>query len=128
MPEISVIVPVYKTPKEYLDKCVESIVGQTVKDIELILIDDGSPDECGKYCDEYAKIDSRIKVIHQKNSGVSAARNAGIEAAQGNWIAFVDSDDWLDENAFEYALKYADGNDMVIWCTYLEEENKTLEG
>jgi len=98
MPKISVIVPVYKVEK-YLHKCIDSILSQTFTDFELILIDDGSPDKCGEICDEYAKKDSRIHVIHQKNGGLSAARNAGIDWADTNsdseWITFIDSDDWV---------------------------------
>lgn len=92
MPEISVIVPVYKVEK-YLEPCVESILRQTFENFELILVDDGSPDNCGKICDEYATKDNRVVVIHQKNQGLSCARNTGIAAAQGRFLCFVDSDD-----------------------------------
>lgn len=91
---ISIVVPVYKV-EAYLNRCVDSILAQRFTDFELILVDDGSPDNSGKICDEYAEKDSRIKVIHQKNGGLSAARNAGIDIAEGEWISFVDSDDWL---------------------------------
>lgn len=91
---ISVIVPVYNV-EPYLHQCVDSILAQTYTDFELILVDDGSPDNCGAICDEYAEKDSRIRVIHQKNGGLSAARNAGIDAARGEYLAFVDSDDWV---------------------------------
>ena len=98
MPQISVIVPVYKVEK-YIHRCVDSILGQTFTDFELILVDDGSPDNCGAICDEYAAKDSRIHVIHQANGGLSAARNAGIDWAFANsdseWLTFVDSDDYL---------------------------------
>lgn len=93
-PFISFIVPVYKV-EEYLHECVDSIIGQTCDDWELILIDDGSPDGCPQICDEYAASDRRIKVIHQQNKGVAAARNAGLDIATGEWIWFVDSDDWI---------------------------------
>lgn len=96
MPELSIIVPVYKTEK-YLPKCIDSILAQTFTDFELILIDDGSPDRCGEICDEYAAKDDRIIVIHQKNQGVSAARNAGLDIARGEYIGFVDSDDQIEE-------------------------------
>ena len=89
---VSIVVPVYKVEK-YLDECVESLVSQTWSNIEIILIDDGSPDNCSAMCDAWAEKDSRIKVIHKENGGVSAARNAGIEEASGEWIVFVDSDD-----------------------------------
>ena len=94
---ISVIVPVYKVEK-YLSRCIDSILAQTYTDFELILVDDGSPDNCGKICDGYAEKDNRV-VIHQGNGGISAARNAGIDWAFENsdseWIAFIDSDDWV---------------------------------
>lgn len=100
MSTISVIVPVYKVEK-YLPQCIDSILAQTYKDFELILIDDGSPDNCGKMCDEYAQRDARVRVIHQKNGGLSAARNAGIDMAKGEYIAFVDSDDYVSEEYLE---------------------------
>ena len=95
MPEISIIVPVYKAEK-YLSKCIESILGQTFTDFELILVDDGSPDKSGDICDSYAKKDNRIKVIHQSNFGVSAARNSALDLAIGKYIMFCDSDDWVE--------------------------------
>lgn len=91
-PEISIIVPVYKTER-FLDACIRSILGQTFADFELILVDDGSPDNCPALCDAAAEQDSRIRVVHQKNRGLSGARNAGLDTARGEWIAFVDSDD-----------------------------------
>lgn len=94
LPLISVIVPVYKVEK-YLDRCVESIVNQTYKNLEIILVDDGSPDNCPQMCDEWSKKDKRIRVIHKKNGGLSDARNAGIDCATGEYISFVDSDDNL---------------------------------
>ncbi len=97
MPAISVIVPVYKVEK-YLNACVDSILNQTFEDYELVLVDDGSPDRCGEVCDEYASKDRRIKVIHQANAGLSAARNAGIARAAGGWITFIDSDDIVAED------------------------------
>ncbi len=97
---ISIIVPVYKVEK-YLTKCVESIVNQTYKNLEIILVDDGSPDTCPKLCDELAKTDSRIKVIHKENGGLSDARNAGIDIATGEYLMFVDSDDYIDRTICE---------------------------
>ena len=98
MPEISVIVPVYKV-EQFLHRCVESILRQSFYDFELILVDDGSPDNCGAVCDAYAAEDNRIHVIHQKNGGLSAARNSGIDYvmahSDSHWLAFVDSDDWV---------------------------------
>ncbi len=95
--KISIIVPIYKV-EEYLPRCIDSILAQTFTDFELILVDDGSPDNCGKICDEYAEKDARIRVIHKENGGLSDARNAGIEASCGEYLMFVDSDDWVDEN------------------------------
>lgn len=111
IPEFSVIVPVYKT-EQYVGRCIASILDQTNADFELILIDDGSPDRSGAICDEYAARDDRIRVIHQKNKGVSAARNAGLDAAQGKYIVFVDSDDTVDINYLECMQDY--DADMVI--------------
>ena len=96
-PKISVIVPVYKVEK-YLHRCIDSILLQTFPDFELLLVDDGSPDRSGEICDEYVKKDSRIRVFHKENGGVSSARNHGIEKAIGEWIMFVDSDDWLESD------------------------------
>lgn len=94
MPEISIIVPVYKVEK-YIHSCVESILKQTYTDFELILVDDGSPDNCGYICDEYAKNDCRIRVVHRENGGSSAARNSGMKIATGNYVMFCDSDDYV---------------------------------
>lgn len=99
-PKFSIVVPVYKT-EAYLGRCIDSLIRQTLTDIEIILVDDGSPDNCPRICDQYEKKDSRIKVIHQKNAGVSAARNKGLEYATGEWILFCDSDDWMEANACE---------------------------
>ena len=97
---ISVIVPVYKVEK-YLEKCIESIIKQTHTNLQIILVNDGSPDNCGKICDEYAKKDSRIEVIHKINGGLSDARNVGINRANGRYIGFVDSDDYIKEDMYE---------------------------
>lgn len=109
MPEISVIVPVYKA-EQYLERCVKSILEQTYQNFELILVDDGSSDNCPTMCDEWAEKDNRVHVIHKKNGGASSARNAGLKIAKGNWIAFADSDDWLDKTAlktlYDLAKKY----------------------
>lgn len=110
MSKISVVVPVYKV-EQYLQRCVESIIKQTFSDFELILVDDGSPDRCGKICDEYAKNDRRIIVIHQQNEGLSAARNAGIDwslsSSDSEWITFVDSDDWVHVQYLEILYREA---------------------
>ncbi|MCQ2603523.1 MAG: glycosyltransferase [Spirochaetia bacterium] len=99
-----------------MNKCVDSILAQTFTDFECILVDDGSPDSCGKICDEYAQKDSRVKVIHQENHGVNAARNSGLDMASGAWIVFVDGDDWIEGDLLEKALS-ADrhGADIVQW-------------
>ena len=100
-PAITIIVPVYNAEK-FLHRCLDSIIYQTFTNWECILIDDGSPDNSGAICDDYVARDSRFRVIHQKNKGVSAARNAGLDSAKGNWIGFVDSDDWIEPNMYEY--------------------------
>lgn len=100
LPKISIIVPVYKVEK-YLSPCIESILAQTYTNFELLLIDDGSPDQSGKICDEYAGKDGRVRVYHKMNTGVSDTRNMGLEKAQGEWILFVDSDDWLSPRCLE---------------------------
>lgn len=106
MPKISIIVPVYNV-EEYIHRCIDSILAQTFTDFELILVNDGSPDQCGKICDEYAENDSRIKVIHKKNGGLSDARNAGLEIAQGEYIGFVDSDDWIEADMYNILYQNA---------------------
>ena len=117
---ISIIVPVYNVEK-YIHECVDSIINQTYKNIEIILVDDGSPDNCGKICDEYAEKDSRIKVIHKENGGLSEARNHGINAAIGEWLMFVDSDDWLHYYTVEklYAAVKKYGVSVSV-CNYEE--------
>lgn len=111
MPEISVIVPVYKA-EAFLHRCVDSILAQTFTDFELILVDDGSPDGSGAICDEYAAKDARVRVIHQKNGGVSSARNAGLDTAKGNWISFVDSDDYVLPQYLEHL--YEPEFDLIV--------------
>lgn len=100
---ISVIVPVYKVEK-YINKCVDSIINQTYTNLEIILVDDGSPDNCGNICDEYAKKDNRIKVVHKENAGVSSARNIGLEKSSGKYITFIDADDYVEKNYCEELL------------------------
>lgn len=126
---ISVIVPIYKVEK-YLDKCVQSLVTQTYSNLEIILVDDGSPDNCPDICDRWAKKDSRIKVLHKQNGGLSDARNAGLEIAAGEYIGFVDSDDYICENMYELLLKnLCKTNADLAICNYrlLNEEGKKLE-
>lgn len=100
MEKISIVVPIYKVEK-YLNKCIESILKQTYKNLEIILVDDGSPDSCGKICDRYKQKDNRIIVIHQENKGLSGARNTGLSRATGKYICFIDSDDYINQNMIE---------------------------
>lgn len=119
-PLVSIIVPVYQV-EQYLQTCIESILKQTYDHWELILVDDGSPDRCGEICDEYAEIDRRIRVIHQKNSGVVDARNAGIKAATGKYLAFVDSDDYIDPRMYEELVSKAEIDRLqIVWCDWAE--------
>ncbi|MDR1554903.1 MAG: glycosyltransferase family 2 protein [Campylobacteraceae bacterium] len=123
-PLVSVIVPVYNVEK-YLRKCLDSIINQTYKNLEIILVDDGSPDNCGKICDECALKDKRVKVIHKTNGGQSSARNMGLDIAKGEYIAFVDSDDWIDEGMYEELVCIAqkETTDIVISGFYKVEKD-----
>ena len=126
---VSIIVPIYNTQK-YLDQCVTSILSQTYRNLQIILVDDGSPDNCGKICDEYAKKDSRIKVIHKQNGGLSDARNVAIDIAKGEYIAFVDSDDCVAKNIYEVLYKNLKENkaDISIANYYrFENEEEIVE-
>ena len=127
-PFFSIIIPVYKVRQDYFEMCVESIRNQSFCDVEIILVDDGSPDNCGVICDEYSKMDARIKVIHQKNQGVSAARNAGIDAARGKWIMFVDADDWIADGSFEKLAThvYNCDYDILLFRLVKVYENQTV--
>lgn len=123
---ISVIVPVYKV-EPYLRRCVDSILAQTYTDFELILVDDGSPDSCGAICDEYAGKDSRVRVIHQENGGLSAARNIGIDVAKGEYLTFVDSDDWVHSEYLAYLYRaIQDKNVLLSSCGFIRT-NKKIE-
>lgn len=116
----SIIVPVYNVEK-YLDKCLASILRQTFKNFECIIIDDGSPDNSNAIIDKYVKLDERFKVLHQQNMGVSAARNAGLAIAQGDYIAFVDSDDYISNEYLEkFALKIANTDADIVICGFIE--------
>ena len=117
MPKVSVIVPVYNAEK-YLQECVDSILRQTLTDLELILVDDGSTDSSPAICDRYAAQDLRVRVIHQANLGLSAVRNRGIEVAAGEWVAFVDSDDFIDANMYRTMIiaAEAEGAQLAV-CT-----------
>lgn len=121
---ISIIVPVYKVEK-YIKRCIASLTTQTYQNTEIILVDDGSPDNCGTICEEYAQTDSRIVVIHKKNGGLSSARNAGLDICKGDYIMFVDSDDWVEPNFCEAALKSAISNQVdCVAFGYYEYQNK----
>jgi exopolysaccharide biosynthesis predicted pyruvyltransferase EpsI len=123
-PLISVIVPIHKV-EPYLRKCVDSIINQTYQNLEIILVDDGSPDGCGAICDEYAEKDSRVRVIHKPNGGLSSARNAGIDIAAGEWLGFVDSDDYCMPEMYEKlynAAKSADADMVICGYTYVDEQ------
>lgn len=115
-PAVSIIVPVYKVEK-YIRRCLDSVAAQTFTNWECILVDDGSPDASGRICDEYAAKDSRFRVIHKENGGVSSARNAGLDAARGEWIGFVDPDDWIESETFRTAIETAEKEnaDIVQW-------------
>lgn len=130
MPQISVIVPVYKV-EPYLRRCVDSILTQTFRNFELILVDDGSPDNCPAICDEYAAKDSRVRVLHQANRGASAARNAGIDTAQGDYICFIDSDDIVSPDYCEYLLwlltHYNADFSVIESVRFHSEENICIE-
>lgn len=129
-PLLSVIVPVYKT-EPYLRKCLDSVVNQTYSRLEIILVDDGSPDNSGAICDEYAAQDSRIRVIHQKNGGLSAARNVGIQEAGGEFVALLDSDDYLDTDMYRQMMEKAtqEAADIVICDFYsVKETGNVYEG
>lgn len=125
-PEISIVIPVYKVEK-YLRECIESVINQTFKNIEIILVDDGSPDNCPKICDEYANKDSRIRVIHKENGGYGTACNKGIEAARGKYIGLVESDDWIEPDMYEKLYKQIKKFDAdMCTCSYFEYKSKSV--
>lgn len=130
MAKVSVIVPVYKV-EEYLPRCVDSILGQSFSDIDVILVDDGSPDNCGAICDAYAARDSRVHVIHQENGGLSAARNAGIDWAfdhsDSQWLTCVDSDDWIHREYIQKLYTAAEGNGLAVAMCGLYWADATVE-
>lgn len=121
-PMISVIVPVYKVER-YLDRCLESLTAQTYHNLEILLVDDGSPDRSGEICDRWAKKDSRIRVIHQENRGAGAARNAALDVAQGELIGFVDSDDYISPDFYKYLYSLLDDETDISECGYLETQS-----
>lgn len=117
---ISVIVPIYNV-EDYLDRCVDSIINQTYKNLEIILVDDGSPDNCPKMCDDYAKKDSRIKVVHKENGGLSDARNVGMEVATGEYVSFIDSDDYISLDFYETLFQTMIDNDSdIVECSVVK--------
>lgn len=121
---ISIIIPVYNVEK-YLNKCIESVVKQTFKNLEIILIDDGSTDSSGNICDEWKMKDERIIVIHKENGGVSSARNAGLDIAQGEYVGFVDSDDYIDNQMYEVLLKQTQKfNTELSFCNFFDVDEK----
>ncbi len=124
---ISIIVPVYKV-EQLLPRCVDSLLAQTHRNLEILLVDDGSPDGCGAICDAYAGRDPRVKVIHKENGGLSSARNAGIDMARGEYLAFVDSDDWVEPQMYETMLSLAKKYDAPLVCAgRYDVDGKTLE-
>lgn len=125
-PTISIIVPVYNA-ETYIHKCVDSILAQTFTDFELLLVDDGSPDFSGAICDGYAEKDARIRVIHKQNGGVSSARNAGLDAAKGEYIVFIDSDDYVNEKFLRSMLTAADEENTLVIADYQPFNEKGLE-
>lgn len=119
--KFSIIVPIYKV-EPYLDSCIQSIISQSFKDYELILVDDGSTDNCPQICDKYASVDTRIKVIHKKNGGIVSARQAGVEAASGEYIACVDGDDWIETNYFEsFSDAIEKTNADIVCCGFIQD-------
>lgn len=125
---ISIIVPVYNV-ESYLKRCVDSLINQTYKNLQIILVDDGSKDNCPFICDEYEKTDSRITVIHKKNAGVSAARNSGLDIAEGDYIGFVDSDDYVHPEMYEFlmrAIKENDADLSLVWYKFVYENDNDL--
>lgn len=128
MEKVSIIIPIYNTKEQYIDECISSIIEQTYKNIEIIMIDDGSKANIAKFCDKISHKDSRIKLYHKKNEGVSMARNFGIKRASGKWIFFADADDWLEKDAIYNLISKAEGMDIVIGNIYsnnISEKNCT---
>lgn len=125
---ISVIVPIYNVEK-YLDRCMDTLLNQTLKDIEIIMVDDGSPDKCPTMCDEYAKKDNRVKVVHKKNGGLGFARNSGLDIATGEYVAFIDSDDYVGLDMYKTLYDRAEADKCdAVFCGFRTEvrENKWM--
>ncbi len=124
MAALSIIIPVYKV-ENYLRQCLDSVINQTYADLEILLIDDGSPDFCGQICDEYVATDSRVKVVHKENEGLCSARNDGINLASGEYIAFVDSDDWVEKDYYETMMKAAQKHHSdLVMSNYSRDEGE----
>lgn len=118
MSKVSVIIPVYNV-QSYLNRCVNSVINQTLSDLEIILVDDESPDDCPRICDEYAKKDNRVRVIHKKNGGLGFARNSGLEIATGEYVAFLDSDDFIDKDAYLFLYRLCEKENLdAVYYTY----------
>lgn len=125
MPKLSIIIPIYNVEK-YLDKCVQSAMNQTLQDIEIILVDDESPDSCPQMCDDYARMDARIKVVHRKNGGLGFARNSGIDVATGEYITFLDSDDFVDLHTYEHLCNIATEHNLdALYYKFKRFTNET---
>lgn len=126
--KISIVVPIYNVEKE-LDRCLQSLLRQTYKNIEIILVDDGSPDRCPLLCDEYAQKDSRVRVIHKKNGGLSDARNVGLQATTGEYVLYIDSDDYIDLDSCERFLKATEQQkvDIVVGSAIMEKSDGSCE-
>lgn len=122
---VSIIIPVFNV-LEYLDECLNSVITQTYEELEIIVVDDGSTDGSGAKCDEWAQKDNRITVIHKANGGVSSARNAGMKAARGDYIGFVDSDDWIDPNMYDHLVS-AIGDADIVCCGYVDYPMGTMD-
>lgn len=130
MPKVSIIIPIYNVER-YIDNCVLSAINQTLQDIEIILVDDESPDGCPQMCDEYAKKDARIKVVHKKNGGLGFARNSGLEVATGEYVTFLDSDDFVDLNTYKHLYSIAKANSLdAIYYKFkrFTQENEVQPG
>ena len=129
-PLVSIIIPVFNT-ESFLKRCLDSVISQSYKNIEIILVDDGSPDHCGEICDEYANSHSNVKVIHQMNGGLSAARNSGIEEAKGKFVQFVDPDDYLEPNVLKLLVekmeKMAKMENLVLLCGFTIDRRIRLQ-
>lgn len=128
MPKVSILIPVYKIPERLLRRCIESSMSQSFSDIEIIIVDDGSPDNCGVICDEYSKFDCRVKVIHGVNKGLAAARNIAYDNASGEYVTFLDGDDYIENDMIEKAINIAEKEnvELVYWDLYEDYNNSSV--